>query len=359
MIQQSTIRPSKIEVVQYVRAMAAVLVVAHHSYLEFQNYDGLDKDWIASRLFFGCSVGVDFFFVISGFIIAKSVSNGKDSFITFTKKRLVRILPNYWLYSTLTLIIVFFSKTLKRNSVITVKYIITSYLLVAYPRPSDGEFLPLLGLGWTLNYEVFFYLIVAIMLAFSIDRKKISLFVICFLIILSLINIWIPESEKILGFYTNPIIIEFMIGVVIYEIFQSGFSFKVNLMPFILIVFTFLWCYNSIYLGWFSGFKRLFIWGIPAGFLVYGLLNTHLSEKYVSLHNFRRVLLKIGNASYSLYLSHIFIIRAFTIVIKLMKIHVNLVQIFAFVAVETLLCIVVSFGLYNHIERRIARLFEL
>ena len=99
--------------------------------------------------------GVDLFFVISGFIMVYSSEDlfgARGAWRTFLTRRLVRIVPLYWLTTAITIPLM--SLTVDWQS------LLGSYFFIPYRAPSNA-IVPLHGVGWTLNLEMFFYVIFA------------------------------------------------------------------------------------------------------------------------------------------------------------------------------------------------------
>ncbi|MGB0919773.1 MAG: acyltransferase family protein [Alphaproteobacteria bacterium] len=149
---------SKLEVIQVLRAVAALMVVLLHLCGELMRHvDGLDKNY-----FIIGGSGVDIFFVISGFIICYTTRN-TQSIKTFAIKRLARIIP---LYSILTLglfVILSIAPQFAYSSEASWPNLIQSLLFIPHEGPT-GSVKPLLKLGWTLNYEMLFYTVFAVAL---------------------------------------------------------------------------------------------------------------------------------------------------------------------------------------------------
>ena len=131
--------------IQFLRFLAASLVVLTHTLGE---YDDL-------RSFGG--FGVDVFFVISGFVIYLITDSGHKNFFV---KRLIRIVPIYWLFTIGISIIALLEPQLLRSASFDVTQIIASLFFIPYWTENAG-FAPILTLGWTLNFEMLFYLYIA------------------------------------------------------------------------------------------------------------------------------------------------------------------------------------------------------
>src|SRR5690606_35041003 len=81
---------------------------------------------------------------------------------SFMRKRIIRVVPLYWIMTTVMILVV----VVLPNRVYTASsdwhVWLASYFFVPYARESDGLVRPVLGLGWTLQYEAYFYLLFAI-----------------------------------------------------------------------------------------------------------------------------------------------------------------------------------------------------
>jgi exopolysaccharide production protein ExoZ len=135
---------------QYLRAISAIAVVFFHTYGCFGNQ------------------GVAIFFVISGFIMFYIIDKKHKNYKDFLIARVVRVVPLYWLLTTITLLLGYgYDPTIKR--------IILSYLFL-----SLGTILPV---GWTLTYEFVFYMSCAVIM-FFVYKKYYRYFLIIILLII-------------------------------------------------------------------------------------------------------------------------------------------------------------------------------
>jgi exopolysaccharide production protein ExoZ len=134
------------------RGLASLFVVLFHYHFYLSQYFG-DSPTL-SRVFEGGHAGVEFFFVLSGFIIyyIHSRDIGKaHSTSHFIKKRAIRILPMYWIVISFSVIsfIVFPNWGLSKG--LTFHNIVFDYFLL----PTSGELI--LSPAWTLKHEALFY----------------------------------------------------------------------------------------------------------------------------------------------------------------------------------------------------------
>jgi exopolysaccharide production protein ExoZ len=153
----------KLFALQLLRAVAATGVVISHVRYDFLHHFGL-PDGLPGFINAGAA-GVDLFFVISGFVMVYSSETlfGRDRAATiFLVRRVARIVPLYWLMSAL--MIAYVAARGFAASDASPTQAVLSFLFIPYPRPS-GEMSPVYGVGWTLNYEMFFYAVLALCLA--------------------------------------------------------------------------------------------------------------------------------------------------------------------------------------------------
>lgn len=187
-------KEDNIQIIQALRGLACILVVlCHTSYTHFGAF------------------GVDFFLIISGFIIMYSTEKGAES---FWKKRLIKIVPLYWFITLITAVLVYFLPWLFNSYEVSVEYILKSLLFIPYEHSGIRQ--PLLGLGWTLNYEMLFYFIFWISMKMSyFKRGWIS---IGFCVLLTAVSN-IPDLPMPGAFYSEGYLIEFCYGIIAYELY--------------------------------------------------------------------------------------------------------------------------------------------
>lgn len=149
---------------QSLRSIAAIMVVAFHSYVHLDARGiiaGIPAIVDAGR------AGVDIFFVISGFIM---VYISQDNFgrpgapADFLIRRIIRVLPVYWLYTFLIASILFVAPHLfSQGKSFDLNHLMASLLFIPWEN-SIGDIKPVLNVGWTLNFEMYFYCLFAITL---------------------------------------------------------------------------------------------------------------------------------------------------------------------------------------------------
>jgi exopolysaccharide production protein ExoZ len=282
--------------IQALRALAASAVLVAHTGGEFEQHlslHGLMPNFVNG------GAGVDLFFVISGFVMVYSsdrLFGYSIGFRTFLTRRIIRIVPLYWTMTSVMLLWVMIRGFAASDA--TPILALASYFFVPYPRPS-GPIDPLYGLGWTLNYEMMFYLIFAC--ALFAPRKIAVAITSSILVTMTMIH-WLQfPMPRQMVFLTDPIILEFVFGMGIALIFRAGVR-----LPFIacclLIAFAvatpllLLWT-PSLWL-WTGPLVRWELWGIPAAMIVTAVV---LVEMPISVP---LLVVALGDASYALYLVH-------------------------------------------------------
>ncbi len=154
--------------------------------------------------------GVDIFFVISGFVIVYStVSDAKH----FLLKRVLKIVPLYWGTTLCIFVFVTIFPSLFRSTIVSVDFLFKSLIFIPF-EIEPGIVQPILRIGWTLNYELFFYII--FFLAMKISYQYRGLIACSALILLVFLGNLLHFNSVVLRFYTNPILLEFVYGMICY-----------------------------------------------------------------------------------------------------------------------------------------------
>lgn len=259
------------------------------------------------------AIGVDIFFVISGFIIAyitKDMSSKEDA-MHFIKKRFARIYP---LYLCITIILIL-------PSLPKIEVLIKNFILIPFFDTPNSFILPTISVAWSLSFELFFYCV--ILISILVAKKKHLLFTALFLILISTVGSILKLKETHVQFLFNPIFLEFVLGMIVCEINFIVAEKKVVIAFFLIALatsfYTLLICFGyknvselPISIFGNKGLLRVVLWGIPSTILVAGFVFLEENKKYRIFEN--KFLNLIGNASYSIYLTHIL---SFTIFIKL------------------------------------------
>ncbi|MCZ2495869.1 acyltransferase family protein [Xylophilus sp. Kf1] len=145
---------------QYLRGIAALMVVVVHLSLQLQRmaYQGYWPDWAAA--------GVDIFFVLSGFLMWFTTAGRQQTPLEFYRRRIARIVPLYWLMTSVVVAVLVLAPRLMQSVRLDWLNVVASYLFVFSPSAA-GRMEPVLLVGWTLNYEMLFYLVYGAALALA------------------------------------------------------------------------------------------------------------------------------------------------------------------------------------------------
>jgi peptidoglycan/LPS O-acetylase OafA/YrhL len=286
--------------VQILRFAAAMLVAAMHITQAISIHisgRGETHYWGAG------SAGVDIFFVISGFVMAISTAGQPTQWPArlgvgwvFMKRRIVRIVPLYWFYTLLKVGLLVAVPALAVKSVISPGHVAASLFFLPAVAPW-GLIQPVLPVGWTLNFEMLFYLVIAAAVVLNAPRIPFCLIV---FLALSLAGQLVPGSAP-LAFYTQSVIFEFIFGMCIAHALPRGGPRPVGAGAAMLAAAV-LYMFG---LNWDPSSDRLLAWGMGAAAIVMG---TICLEPLIDGRGWARPLALLGDASYSIYLSHAFVV---------------------------------------------------
>jgi exopolysaccharide production protein ExoZ len=337
---------------QALRGLAASLVVLSHC-ADALAERGLLPAGVAGRLGISGYFGVATFFIVSGFIIyttsRRSFGNLRGA-VAFGLKRLIRIFPVYWIATGL------FVALSPHRAGFTSADIGFSLLLVPHVVVSAGNMHPLVGQGWTLQYEILFYLIFAAGLFFNRTIGT-GLIVAALAALVAAGSAIMPLSDMaepltIAAYWTRPILLLFAAGIglgLLRERVKPPFPVP---HPFMLMLALLgLWFVYSLGVPLAAAEQIRFpavlaIWGL-CGLLVFvsifGGSEEGISEKAAEA---------FGDASYSVYLFHTFILSA------LLRLKLQDLSPVLFVAAAVIGANLFGFAMYRLVERPILRRFR-
>jgi len=275
--------------IQALRAAAALMVVWQHAREQFTWV----KDTFPSEI---GAQGVDIFFVISGFIMVASTHGQEVSPWRFLWRRFLRIAPLYWLVTLSLLLLGLLLPQFMRSATPPWQVVLTSLTFYPYASPvKNGAFVPLLNAGWTLNYEMFFYGIFAASLVMT--RPAIRLFTMLLAMSAAISYRLVAHPTGVLSFYGDAIILVFLAGALLGTAYCSGGWREDTATGSALMAL-------GGFLFWAGEghdlYHRAIGAGIPALIIVAGTCK--LSAAKIA---WPKWMLLLGDASYSIYLSHI------------------------------------------------------
>jgi peptidoglycan/LPS O-acetylase OafA/YrhL len=266
--------------VQVLRATAASLVVAAHSSCIM---------YVPSEVITLGTSGVDIFFVISGFIICQVAARPNNGALHFFARRFWRIFPLYWIVLAFAVILDAFGMTWVPW--MTARHSAPEYFFLL---TTENKFVPQ---AWSLVYELYFYASLALVLFFSPPGRFYRTLAAWIAIQIALVLLIGPRGAP----PVNVLSLEFGLGCVIawlnarnlirYELIAWAFG--------LLLLAAGVWW--AVYIAPLESFARLFTFGVGAALGLFALVG--LERRGFS--PFPSVLVRLGDASYSLYLWHI------------------------------------------------------
>jgi exopolysaccharide production protein ExoZ len=286
---------------QVLRFIAALMVVSHHAADTAIRATG-SNGFIPSGLLWVSESGVDIFFVISGVIITK-IARGRSA-SEFIRARLRRIVPMYLICSAPALAVAIPTTGFGwRDALATFLF---------WPA-TDRMTLPVLLVGWTLCFEMLFYFSAALVL---INRHWLLVIIGAYAAALLL-----RPVSPVFQFLGNPIILEFFFGAIVAcaPPWRPGVS--VMAFGFVALVCVGLMgvaptgrAVDAVYGR--EAFWQVLVYGVPAAMIVYGTLQAQVRES---------VWTELGNASYSLYLTHLLPLNALLLLWRIHPVPADLI----------------------------------
>lgn len=313
------------EWLQAARGIAALAVVLTHAALMHERNFGAP---FVGHLFSAGNVGVDFFFVLSGFIIyfvhQKDIATPRQV-LSYAEKRFTRVYPMFWLI-TLPLVPAFFigvggQKAFDGDW----WYVVNSLLLL----PQDD--LPILSVAWTLTHEVYFYLLFAFVIVFPRVISYALIAVIAGLSVWKLImdygQPWggskyftgasFLDQSLLLSFATSRHTLQFFAGCFIAHLCMQkpqGVSLLTLVGAYVIFFLPFLSAVvgsGPFYEVLTDRSLRTIYYTLASGLVVYCSIQIQVARRQTSPPD---ALNRLGDSSYSLYLIHYPIILAFFVI---------------------------------------------
>ncbi len=284
-------RPQQYISIQYLRGIAALAVVLYHAEGPLRRMGYVD--WWPPGTFTGA--GVDLFFVISGFIMWVTTAGASVTPLEFARRRVARIVPLYWLFTTIlvliSLVLPQVLQTVRFDAILAFK----SYFFIP-ALDQSGQLFPILIPGWTLNYEMEFYVLFAACLFIKPPMLRL-LAISAALIAISAVGFAFRFDSPALLFWSNSIIIEFLLGILV----GWGWT-RVPVQPAAWPVLVGVAAVAML----IPDAPRFITVGVPAAMIALAGLLIERSGRLPHLAIAKR----IGDASYSLYLSHVMVLSA-------------------------------------------------
>ena len=291
--------------VQALRFVAATAVVVAHALDLAGTRLGLETALAGGTLEDFGAVGVDVFFVISGFIIATTTrgQTGVGAAGAFLWRRFRRVAPIYWLLSLPILI------GMARGGTLSPEVAAATFLF--WPFSGLEMTFPALGAGWTLCFEMLFYAGFGLAMA---GGKRLGWGLVG--AYAAMLAAGLVVAAPVLRFWGAPIILEFLLGVGIASVWRRTprrlglWAVGLALVGFgltLVVGYGGIDDVRALNDPW-NGLRRAAVWGLPSALLVFGVVRMERTD--VAPGRLERAAAFMGDASYSIYLTHVLVIRA-------------------------------------------------
>ena len=280
--------------IQVLRGIAALAVILFHARLE------LAWRHIAvplPELTVGAA-GVDLFFVVSGFVMvhaSRALFGSPRSVGPFLLRRLIRIVPLYWFFTVARLLYIVAAN---RHSSLLDDWPSHLFYSLSFIPPGDGRF-PIVVQGWTLSYEMAFYVAFALCLPLREGRALLILSGALALIgVVGGLDLVHGRAAAI----ANPQLFEFLGGMLVARLHGAGIRLAPMLAAGLAVAGAAALLATAPALDAIGPWRGL-VWGVPATAIVAAAtLGRDAGRRAVPA-----LLLRFGDASYSLYLCHMLV----------------------------------------------------
>jgi|GEM_PF-612434 len=298
----------KFENVQILRGIAASIVVLHHY---FWLVDKTQPGSLLSNFYRFKQVGaggVDIFFCISGFVItyaARNLPRGAVPAARFAFRRFWRVVPLYWIFTSLAALM-WLSGRFMTDFIVTPALMAHSYFLIPYAKYRSGigyvNTHPFLDPGWTLTFEMYFYIVCSLTILMAGGRRVFPLAMISIGTLALAVLLFQDHENPITSVLSSGLLLEFMAGVLIARFLAGPNRPRTAFYHYLGVALIIVG--GAAFLG--STFtanpirNRIICWGIPGVLIVAGAV---LAETRSS-GAIRKFFIFLGTASYTIYLAH-------------------------------------------------------
>ncbi|AVJ78553.1 acyltransferase family protein [Enterobacter hormaechei] len=361
----NSIKNEKLYGIEALRGIAALVVAIGHNRGMFGQ---IELGSLMDRLTANAIFGVEIFFIISGFIISYSTRNINSPSLrntaSFLVKRIFRIYPVYFVI--LAVYVALFYRNIytgvAEDGTLSTVNIIKSFFLI----PLDWNSLPpyygwgTIIVSWSLAYEMYFYIVFALSMSISIKYRALiaSIVLVSISILLPVIfngNITIDAQRYYFnggyllshfGFIGNPIVFDFILGMIIAQVLPSINKFKINngvinSLAIALLGFSFVFWLNGISEG--HGLTK-------SAYIAFAIVSCVIILERNSVFVFNKVLISLGTISYSLYLIHVPVIKYIELYGQTIGLNTNIRSLPLYISSLTI-SVCLAYVIFNVIEK--------
>jgi exopolysaccharide production protein ExoZ len=315
----------RLHALQYLRALAALAVVYSHSVTQVDGYE--------QYLGHAGSFGVDIFFVISGFIMIYIAKPG-NTFGKFIINRARRVIPLYWFFTLLMGAILLLLPSVFKATQFDINALVLSLGFIPHwSMVNPSEAWPIVAPGWSLNFEMYFYFVFGLSLFFA-EKYRIYFITLVISTVFIVANVFGNEQSAVAHFFAESMVFEFVLGMLLALAWKRGFRLPSSLSWILLIAAT-----GMLFLH--LPVPRILEYGVPSLLIVMACL-------FISIREWRFGIL-LGDASYALYLSHIFTLGVLRKILPPI-LGEGQIAAYLFVLISMVVCTVASLFIHKYVD---------
>lgn len=321
----------RLHALQYLRAVAALAVVYSHSVMQVESY--------SNYLYQAGSFGVDIFFVISGFIMIY-IAKPTNTFGQFFINRVRRVVPLYWFFTLMMAAMLLLLPQVFKASVFDATALVQSLLFIPHwSMVQPDEAWPIVAPGWSLNFEMYFYLVFALSLFFA-QKYRIAFITAVITIVFLIAQYFNDGSSAVAHLFAKSMVFEFVLGMLLAVAWNRGFRIPSSTSFWLLLL-----AISLLFLK--LPVPRIIEYGIPSLLIVASCLFINVRENQFGV--------LLGDASYALYLSHIFTLGLLRKVLPPFLGEGPLAA-YAFVVISLVVCTLVGVLVHKYIDNWLLRM---
>jgi exopolysaccharide production protein ExoZ len=290
--------------IQFCRCLAATLIVLYHTDLQIMRL----TDGRHLQLGFGAA-GTDMLFVISGFVLVLTTHGRSVHIGSYIFKRFARIAPLYWAFTLGMLAMFLIAPALFYSTALDTRHVLASMLFIPYAHPVIGKLQPFLVPGWALNQIAFFYVLFGLGLLLP-SRFRVPA-VTLVLVALVMRRWFLGDSDALLDFYGMPVVLDFALGMLVCRLYLSQDLVSGPVIGAVFAVSAAIFA-AGVLRGTSSGDDRILYWGIADAGVLFSLLSIERTWGWWN----PGLMTRLGDASFSIYLSNLFTLAICTDVIR-------------------------------------------
>jgi exopolysaccharide production protein ExoZ len=325
---------------EYLRLIASFMIILFHAHsISLRHADQQGISYFSAPIFwYGC---IDLFFVMSGFLMihmSRNLYGQPGGLRNFFLRRITRTPPLYWIYTIGIAALFMIAPKLSSQGSVDLKWLIGSLLF--YPMARD----PIIAIGWTLEYEVFFYTIIGLSILLPYRWGwKLALSALIGAVCLGIV---FGIKAKPWGTWTDPLLLDFAIGIGVAVTYYSGVSLsRIGTWVAVILGLVLICILHRLTP---RDLLRPATVGVGMGLIVAAAT---LTEKPWSLGRFHRFAHELSNQTYTMYLCHILVLKLFDSLY--FRFFSGFAADIAFILVGFIIVVIVSRGLYIIGERPI------